>query len=551
MIFFTAGLFLAVIFFGGDTMSLLQVSELTFCYEGSFDNIFENTSFSIDTDWKTGFIGRNGKGKTTFLSLLLGKYDYEGSISTDKVFDYFPYQVTESEMDKTVDELSEKWKPGVENWRIICEINSLGVDPEILYRPIRTLSYGERTKAMLAVLFSGENEFLLVDEPTNHLDKDGREIVKNYLNSKKGFILVSHDRDLLDAVCDHSLVLNKASIEVVAGNFTSWWENKQKADAFAIAENEKHMKEISKLRVAADRSGRWAEKNENTKIGFDPIKEHDRCISTRAYIGAKTKKMQSRVKNFEKRIGREIEEKEGLLNDIEKVDDLKLIPLTHHKKCLVECKNFSLGYRSAEETKKVSEDITFQLMQGDILFLNGENGCGKSTLIKAIINDINNKREAYQEMADVIQSGETGDMLQGGETGNMVTSGKLETASGLVISYINQSTSHLSGSLKEYAKNHNLDYSIFLTLLRKLDMGRVQFEKNIEEYSEGQKKKVLIAASLLTSAHLYIWDEPLNYIDVFSRMQIEKLIESFRPTMILVEHDVRFREKLATKVIEL
>ena len=500
-------------------MSLLQVSELTFCYEGSFDNIFENTSFSIDTDWKTGFIGRNGKGKTTFLSLLLGKYDYEGSISTDKVFDYFPYQVTESEMDKTVDELSEKWKPGVENWRIICKINSLGVDPEILYRPIRTLSYGERTKAMLAVLFSGENEFLLVDEPTNHLDKDGREIVKNYLSSKKGFILVSHDRDLLDAVCDHSLVLNKASIEVVAGNFTSWWENKQKADAFAIAENEKHMK--------------------------------DRCISTRAYIGAKTKKMQSRVKNFEKRIGREIEEKEGLLNDIEKVDDLKLIPLIHHKKCLVECKNFSLGYRSAEETKKVSEDITFQLMQGDILFLNGENGCGKSTLIKAIINDINNKREAYQEMADVIQSGETGDMLQGGETGDMVTSGKLETASGLVISYINQSTSHLSGSLKEYAKNHNLDYSIFLTLLRKLDMGRVQFEKNIEEYSEGQKKKVLIAASLLTSAHLYIWDEPLNYIDVFSRMQIERLIESFKPTMILVEHDVRFREKLATKVIEL
>ena len=301
------------------------------------------------------------------------------------------------------------------------------------------------------------------------------------------------------------------------------------------------MKEISKLRAAADRSGRWADKNENTKIGYDPIKEHDRCISTRAYIGAKTKKMQSRVKNFEKRIDREIEEKEGLLNDIEKVDDLKLIPLIHHKKCLVECKNFSLGYRSAEETKKVSEDITFQLMQGDILFLNGENGCGKSTLIKAIINDINNKREAYQEMADVIQSGETGDMLQGGETGNMVTSGKLETASGLVISYINQSTSHLSGSLKEYAKNHNLDYSIFLTLLRKLDMGRVQFEKNIEEYSEGQKKKVLIAASLLTSAHLYIWDEPLNYIDVFSRMQIEKLIESFRPTMILVEHDVRFQ----------
>ena len=77
----------------------------------------------------------------------------------------------------------------------------------------------------------------------------------------------------------------------------------------------------------------------------------------------------------------------------------------------------------------------------------------------------------------------------------------------------------------------------------------------MEEFSEGQKKKVLIAASLITPAHLYIWDEPLNYIDVFSRMQIEKLILAYRPTMLLamllVEHDVRFREKIATNVVRI
>jgi lincosamide and streptogramin A transport system ATP-binding/permease protein len=84
-------------------MSLLQISNLTFCYEGSFDTIFEEISFSVDTDWKLGFIGRNGKGKTTFLNLLLGKHDYKGSISTDKHFDYFPYQISEDEMDKTVE----------------------------------------------------------------------------------------------------------------------------------------------------------------------------------------------------------------------------------------------------------------------------------------------------------------------------------------------------------------------------------------------------------------------------------------------------------------
>ena len=111
--------------------------------------------------------------------------------------------------------------------------------------------------------------------------------------------------------------------------------------------------------------------------------------------------------------------------------------------------------------------------------------------------------------------------------------------------------SHLKGSLSDHAKINNLDYSLFLALLRQLDMNREQFDKNMEDFSEGQKKKVLLASSLLTPAHLYIWDEPLNYIDVFSRMQIERLIERFKPTMLLVEHDVRFREKLASKEIHL
>ena len=96
-----------------------------------------------------------------------------------------------------------------------------------------------------------------------------------------------------------------------------------------------------------------------------------------------------------------------------------------------------------------------------------------------------------------------------------------------------------------------MDESLFFAVLRRLDLGREQFFKNIEEYSEGQKKKVLIAASLITPAHLYIWDEPLNYIDVFSRMQIEKLILQYEPTMLLVEHDVRFQEKVATDTVRL
>ena len=250
-------------------MAQIKVNDLTFSYESSFDPIFEHVSFTVDTDWKLGFIGRNGKGKTTFLNLLLGKYEYSGSISADVRCDYFPYKISAEDEEKTADELMDSWKPDVENWRVMCELSELQVDPELLYRPIRTLSFGERTKVMLAVLFAGENDFLLIDEPTNHLDKDARDIVKEYLAGKKGFILVSHDRDLLDACVDHVLVLQRSSIDVQSGNFGSWWDNKERADAFAKAENEKHMKEIGRLKGAMDQSQRWATKGENTKIGYD------------------------------------------------------------------------------------------------------------------------------------------------------------------------------------------------------------------------------------------------------------------------------------------
>lgn len=508
-------------------MAQISVNNLTFYYDGSFDNIFENVSFSIDTNWKLGLIGRNGKGKTTFLQLLMGKYTYKGSIDTTTVFDYFPYHITKEQMELTAAEFMEDLKAGCEVWKVICELSGLNENADILYRPFKTLSFGERTKVLLAILFSGNNDFLLIDEPTNHLDKEAREIVKKYLASKKGFILVSHDRDLLDACIDHCLVLNRKSIEVQNGNFSCWWENKKRKDQFVLAENEKHQKEIHKLKQAATRTSAWAEKNEHTKIGFDPVKEHDRCISTRSYIGAKTKKMQSRVSQMEKRISREIEEKEGLLQDLEVPVDLKITPLSYHKNRLINIRDYSLQYK--ESPYPIFSGLTFEMNQGDRVALCGKNGSGKSTLIQMILHKTNS---GYHGM-DIIEKG------------------VCETAAGLVISYIGQDVTGLKGDITAFCKERGLDKSLFCAVLRQLDFERTQFEKNMESFSEGQKKKVLIAASLLTPAHLYIWDEPLNYIDVFSRMQIEKLLLTYQPTMLFVEHDVRFCEKIATKTIDL
>ena len=132
-------------------MSLISVNNLTFRYDGSYNNIFENVSFNIDTDWKLGLIGRNGKGKTTFLKLLQGKLEYTGIISKSIDVDYFPFEITNK--DKMSIEIVNEIAPNVEDWEIIKELNLLNADAEILYRNFNLLSGGEQVKILLISLF--------------------------------------------------------------------------------------------------------------------------------------------------------------------------------------------------------------------------------------------------------------------------------------------------------------------------------------------------------------------------------------------------------------
>ena len=135
-------------------MAEIKVTDLTFSYEDSADTILDGISFHIDTDWKLGFIGRNGKGKTTMLRLLMGDYSYQGSITTSVRFDYFPYPIREEDMEKTASELIPDWKPEIEEWQVLIQMNQIKMDPECLYRPFGTLSYGERTR----VIWTGRPE---------------------------------------------------------------------------------------------------------------------------------------------------------------------------------------------------------------------------------------------------------------------------------------------------------------------------------------------------------------------------------------------------------
>ncbi|MCH5191010.1 MAG: Lsa family ABC-F type ribosomal protection protein [Oscillospiraceae bacterium] len=486
-------------------MSLIKVESLTFSYPSSYDNIFEDVSFQMDTDWKLGFVGRNGRGKTTFLNLLLGKYEYAGNIASSVQFDYFPYPV-EDKSRLTQDILSEIC-PLAEEWELMRELSYLEVNSDVLWRPFDTLSNGEQTKVLLAALFLNEGHFLLIDEPTNHLDIGAREMVSAYLNKKKGFILVSHDRRFLDGCVDHILSINRANIEVQSGNFSSWMENFERQQEFELTQNERLQKDIKRLKQSARRTAVWSDRVEASKAGaFD-----------KGYIGHKSAKMMKRSKSIEARQQQAIEQKSGLLKNIETAESLKISPLIYHTDTLATFSDVAVCY----DGRTICKPTSFTVRRGDRVVLDGRNGSGKSSLLKLLI----------------------GEQLE--------HTGTVSTGSGLVISYVPQDTAHLKGTLSDYSEENRIDESLFKAILRKMDFERVQFEKDISDFSGGQKKKVLIAKSLCEQAHIYVWDEPLNFIDVYSRMQIEGLLKEFMPTMIFVEHDRAFRDAIATKTVQL
>ncbi len=490
-------------------MSAIILQNVTFGYPGAAQNVFENFSAVLDTDWKLALTGRNGRGKSTLLHLLCGEYGYSGRISAGVQAEYFPYAA-----DASLDALSALYvaQPDIELWRLKAELNKLGVGEEALERPLCTLSGGERTKVLLAALFAKENAFPLIDEPTNHLDEGGRKKLSAYLAAKRGFILVSHDRDFLDGCCDHVLALNAEGYELRKGSFSDWWRDKTAADAAEAEKSARLQKQIAALETAAARTSAWADKVEASKnqkvAGLRPDKGH---------IGAMAAKMAKRAKITERRREQAAEEKRSLLKNAEFYGNFKLTPLSFRTQtlCSLTHADFSFG-----ESPAVC-DVSLTVERGERIALKGENGSGKSTVLKLL----------------------TGELT--------AQSGIVQVPGDLRISYLPQNVSGICGTVAGYAAAHGADPTLVMAILNKFDLRSELFSRDISGYSDGQKKKVALAVSLATPAHLYIWDEPLNFIDLVSRIQLEELILRFRPTLLFVEHDAAFCRNVATRTVEL
>lgn len=496
-------------------MPTIEIKNMTFGFDAQATLLFDHTNLTLQSEWKLGLIGRNGRGKTTLLRLLMGEYAYSGKIEHQLHFTYFPQTV----LDKTqltyyvLQELSD-----FEQWKIERELNLLAVDADILWRPFDSLSGGEQTKVLLALLFVDDVNYPLIDEPTNHLDVTARQQVADYLKGKKqGFIVVSHDRSFVDEVVDHVLSIEKSQLILYQGNFSVYEEQKGLRDAYEQEQNTKLKREIGRLKQTAAEKAEWSRGRERDKLG-SPNKKGSGAIYDTGAIGARAARTMKRSKAIVKRMEDQASAKEQLLKDIEYVDPLSINYQPTHRKQLLSVKNLQLRYGD----KALFAPISFAIQQGERIAIQGPNGSGKSSIIQYLLGTF------------------TGE-----------ANGEVIQPQGVTISYVRQNYEDNRGTLQEFAEAHQLSYQELLNNLRKLGVERKVFHNRIEEMSMGQRKRVELAKSLATPAELFIWDEPLNYLDVFNHQQLEEIIQSVKPTMLIVEHDATFLRKVATEVITL
>lgn len=492
-------------------MSTISIKNLSFAYNGQ-DLLFNNVSLSLDSQWKLGLLGRNGRGKTTLLNIIQENLEFTGKIETNINFEYFP-QIIHDKDNLTLYAIQAEFH--VKQWELEKEFSQLQLDSKVLWQPFNSLSGGEQTKVLLALAFRDKNNFVLLDEPTNHLDAHTRQQVATYLNNKKqGFIITSHDRDFLNQVIDHTLVIEAQKIRLQQGNYSRYEEQKALEDKSNIVQNEKLKRSISQLKTSAVQKKNWARSAEREK--------ENNSHADKGFITAKAARVMKRSTTMQKRIESQIKDKEGLLTNIKTINPLSInIEPSHHRDILT-VKNLTLSYPGYTNLFK---PISFNLEQGQQIVIKGDNGSGKSSLIKAIQK----------------------------QDGINVTGGSIYLANNLKVNYLKQleNKSNDNITLKKFSENNSLEYNELLNVLHKLGVERNTFTNRICDLSAGQKKKGFLAKCLLKPANLYLWDEPLNYLDTFNQDQIIQLIKDYRPTMLIIEHDSRFIEEIDAEIVEL
>ena len=515
-------------------MTVLNVQNLSFWFGER--ELFSKVNFDINDKEKVGFVGANGVGKTTMFNLIRGELEpTEGDVVKAKdvkigymeqhtcsekgrtlyeeilsVFDYL------SDLEMQIESVNLNLMNGVgnaeENIKVQDELTvrfqneggltfrsrarsallGLGFEEKDFDMTTDKLSGGQRSKVALAKLLLSNSNLLLLDEPTNHLDIKSVEWLENFLKNYSGAVFViSHDRYFLDKITDKTVELESRKVRCYKGNYSEFLV-KKKAEQKAIEEKyECDIKEIERLEGIVAQQRQW-NREKNIKTAESKLKVIERIKEQLVIPDSKVE-----------RIRVSFEPKFVSGNDV------------------IISKSLSKSFGE----KVIFKDVSLHLTRGEKVFLLGDNGCGKTTLLKTLMGE-------YKP-----------------------TDGKFIFGENVSKGYFDQVQAKLDlnkTAIEEIwsAYPQMTQTSIRSALAAFLFKGDDVF-KLMSELSGGERARIALLKLMLGGYNLLLLDEPTNHLDTFSREELENTLIDYSGTMLIVSHDRYFINKLSSRILEL
>lgn len=498
----------------------------------SGNTILEDINFKVSDNEKIGIVGRNGSGKTTLLKAIVGEIDLENGyddLKVESVGDYKVGYVKQNvdnnlnikmidyivdaysnliDIEKSMKKLENKMISGYDE-NIVNKYNDLISKYEYLggytYKKeyevalkkfgfsesdkdklLSEFSGGQLTKLSLVKLLLSKPDLLILDEPTNHLDINTIEWLEDYLkNYNKSIIIVSHDRMFLDNVCNVIYDIEYGTLKRYNGNYTYFVNKKHEDYLKQERDYETQQKEIKRLQAIADRF---------------------------RYKPSKASMAMSKLKQIERMVKIDKPQKEN-----NRTFKTNFSPNQESYRDVLKVKNLSIGY-----DKELSR-VTFNVERKDKLGIIGENGIGKSTLLKTIMGFIS------------------------------PLGGKYTFGDKVNIGYFSQQLDNIDPSKTIYEEIDNAFPSMSPTEIRSL-LGAFDFHgdevfKNISSLSGGEKVRVSLCKILNSRPNVLILDEPTNHLDIINKNTIEKMLKEYNGTIIMVSHDRYLIKNVCTKLL--
>jgi len=529
-------------------MQIIRSDNIAFRYDTQPDMLFANVSFAVHEHSRIGLIGKNGCGKSTLVDILRKVINPVGGVVYHKPelsIGYLPQELdlpitksgisflwdsnpTLAQLKQKIDHLENFTPAQVSSILSQFERNRgydfgitlekittrFGFDKKMLQRKISSLSGGEQTRLALCSILMKNPEVLLLDEPTNHLDIEALKWLENFLNEIKiPYIIISHDRFILDSCVSSILDLSPGGVRSYSGNYSFYKQEKERKLHRKIHIYEEQKKKIKKLKAAAQKRTQWAHSHqaETGSEGYAPVYE---CVSNLA------KNAMQQAKNLQRRVERQIEEADAEKPFIEKKRAFHFDNECIKSRWILDVAHLTKNFVS----KVILKNIDLQIENGDRVAIIGKNGSGKSTLLKALTGHLD------------------------GFEGDITWSPQAK------IGYYSQDYENLNFDntvLEEVAHGDKQKQTFARTVLGCLYISEKLILNPVKTLSIGERSKVALVKIIVSGANILVLDEPTNHLEIAAREALEDALESYTGSIIFATHDRFLVEKLADRVINM